>query len=100
MPALPPHTLMPEHEPTPGTVFVHMPPVPPTPSSITKSQSLSTPSQVSVVGAVAVHADQPVVTLHVCVPKHVPIALPAMHVRVAPFIACVHVQLRDIGWQN
>jgi hypothetical protein len=83
----------------PVTVFMHMPPLG-IPSSITKSQSLSTPSQVSVVGAVALHADQPVVPLQVSVPKHVAPPPVTMHVRVMPSIAAEHVQLRVIGWQN
>jgi hypothetical protein len=85
--------------PTPATVFVHASP-PPTPSSITKSQSLSLPSQVSVIGAVAVHADQPLAASHVWVPKHVPIALLAWHVRLAPSMPAEHVQLPVTGWQN
>src|SRR5688572_7853006 len=95
-PAAPPQVRMPAQVPTPVTVLVHASP-PPTPSSITKSQSLSAPSHVSVVAGVALHADQPVAWLHVSVPKHVPIWLAIVHVRVAPFIAALHVQLRVTG---
>jgi hypothetical protein len=65
-----------------------------------KLQSLSAPSQVSVAGVVAVHADHPAVASHVCVPKHVPTVLVTEQLRIAPASASLHEQLAVMGWQN
>jgi hypothetical protein len=98
-PAAPAQLSTPGQLPTPGTSFVHGPP-PPTPSSTTKSQSLSFPSQVSVAGVDAVQDDQPVEPEQVCVPQHVPIEFVTEHVRCAPSSPMLHVQLPVTGWQN
>jgi len=61
---------------------------------------LSTPSQLSAAGTRAVHVDQPVDALHVCVPRHVPIEFMFEQLRCAPSIAAVHEQLPLTGWQK
>ncbi|MEO7094073.1 MAG: hypothetical protein ABI175_12540, partial [Polyangiales bacterium] len=62
------------------------------------SQSLSTPSQVSVAAWAAVHPNHPV-ALHFWVPKHVPIEFAFVQLRIAPASSALHVQLAVRGWQ-
>src|SRR6187397_509478 len=69
-PDVPLHVRTPAQVPKPF-VFVHASP-PPTSLSMTKLQSLSSPSQTSEDGGGASHTDQPVPP-HVCVPVHVPL---------------------------
>jgi len=91
--ALEDHVFMPN-----PLVVVHASP-PPTPLSITKLQSLSTPSQVSAAAVAALHADQPVAS-HAWVPQHVPSALTFEQLRIAPASSALHEQLRVTGWQK
>jgi hypothetical protein len=65
-----------------------------------KLQSLSAPSQTSGPGVPALHVDQPVVALHVCVPRHVPLELETEQLRIAPSMAALHEQLPVTGWQK
>src|SRR5688572_4379189 len=82
-PDAPPHEVTPAQLPTPGTSLVQDSP-PPTPSSMTKSQSLSRPSQSSSSGVSASQADQPMAGSQLSSPKQVPIELVREQVRISP----------------
>jgi hypothetical protein len=70
---------------TPGqvpNVFVVVQGLPPTPSSMRPSQSLSEPSQLSSVASIAEQFTQPPKSAsHVSTPRHVPSAFVFVHVR-------------------
>src|SRR3954469_22083464 len=83
----------------PATVFTHG--LPPTPSSMRPSQSLSMPSQLSVVGSAAEQSTQPPRSAsHDSVPRHVPSAFVFVQVRTWPCCATVHEHVDVRGTQK